>query len=96
MSEEISVVAPNRTLRNIIARGDPLDPWQRAAIGKSAQLRLPLTDKVDLRRLAVILRDLANVLEVASGTKHDDDFASLMRAKAAVVIAQGKARRERR
>lgn len=88
---EATYMPADRAMRNVIARGDPLDEWQRSSIGKSAQLRLPLRDKVDLRRLAAILRDLANVMEVASGLRNEDDFSALMRAKAAVVTAQGRA-----
>lgn len=89
-------MATDRAMRNVIARGDPLDQWQRDAIGKSAQLRLPLRDKVDLRRVALILRDLANTLEVASGLRTEDDFGALMRAKAAVAVAQARATSARR
>lgn len=80
-----------RTMRNIMDRGDSLDEWQRQSIGRAAQLRLPLRDKVDLRRLAVILRGLANELEVASSMRTDTDFGALLRAKAAVATAQARA-----
>lgn len=81
----------DRGMRNVIARGDPLDVWQRQSIGRSAQLRLPLRDKVDLRRLAAILRDLANVAEVASSIRTEEDFSALLRFKAAVAVAQARA-----
>lgn len=88
---EIADMARDRGMRNVIARGDPLDEWQRASVGKSAQLRLPLRDKVDLRRLAAILRDLANTLEVAGSLRNEEDFTALLRAKAAVATAQARA-----
>ncbi len=88
MSEALTM---DKGMRNIGRHGDPLDEWQRGAIGRSAQLRLPLRDKVDLRRLALILRDLANVAEVASQVRSEDDFSALLRFKAAVVTAQGRA-----
>lgn len=81
----------DKGLRNIIARGDPLDQWQRDCIGRAAQLRLPLRDKVDLRRIALILRDLANRAEVISSLRHSDDFSALSEFKAHVVTAQGRA-----
>ena len=79
----------DRGMRNVIARGDPLDVWQRQSIGRSAQLRLPLRDKVDLRRLAAILRDLANVAEVASSIRTEEDFSALLRFKTAQGVAGG-------
>lgn len=80
----------SRTIRNVMARRDALDQWQRAAIGPSAQLRMPLRDQVDLRRVATILRGLANELEVAGSLRTETDFGALMRAKTAVKMAQAR------
>ncbi len=78
-------------LRRIIATGTPLEAWQRAALGgPTAQLRIPLRDKVDLARVAAILRDLANKLEVASVRRDHSDFDALMAARAHIKLAQAK------
>lgn len=50
----------------VIHRGDAVPTWMRDLIGQSAQLRLPLRDPIDLRRQAIILRELAMRLDTLS------------------------------
>lgn len=80
----------DRPLRNILARGDPLEEWQRDTIGPSGQLRLPLRDKIDLRRVAGILHQLATRLEVLSSLRHVEDFGALLQAKGEIRAAQAR------
>lgn len=79
-----------RALHNIVARGDPLEEWQRDTIGPTGQLRIPLRDKIDLRRVATILRELANRLEVMSSLRHVEDFGALLQAKGEIRSAQAR------
>lgn len=61
----------DRETQRIIQTGDPLPEWARGIIGNSMQLRIPLRDPIDLRRVAEILRGFANRLEVLSSRKDD-------------------------
>jgi len=59
-------------LHRAVHHGDCLAPIQRDILGHSARrLHIPLRDPVDLRRVAAILRDLANKLEVSSHIRGD-------------------------
>ena len=81
-------------LRRIAATGDPLVEWQRAVIGSSARIHLPLRDVVQLRDYARALRVLASKLEVLSQSK-DQDWHVLYDARNAIkltdrLIREGK------
>lgn len=61
-----------RELNRAARTGDPLSPIDRDILGhRAVRLHVPLHDPVDLRRIATILRELANGLEVASGMRGD-------------------------
>ena len=73
-------------LARAAATGDCLSPMDRDIIGHGdRRLQVPLRDPVDLRRCAVILRELANHLEVASHMRGD--------ARSALFAAHGHLRR---
>lgn len=73
----------------VIRRGDPLSDWSRQVIGRSVQLRLPLRDPIDARRLAAILREYANRLEVLSHSKDSADRV-MMNIWMETRLAQGR------
>jgi hypothetical protein len=59
-------------LRYTAKHGDPLSQMDRGIIGHGdRRLQVPLRDPIDLRRCAVILRELANHLEVCSHMRGD-------------------------
>lgn len=83
------------SLGRIMASGDVLEPWQRAAVGgKTAQLRMPLHDKHDLRRVAAILAHLAGELDHLSRQRTDNDFHALSQARTAAKAAQARLARK--
>ena len=68
-----------------IRTGDVLSPMDRDIIGHGdRRLQVPLRDPVDLRRCAVILRELANHLDVCSHMRGD--------ARSALFAAHGHIR----
>lgn len=81
--------------RRVIETGDPLSGIWREIVGNAAQLRIPLRDPVDLRRCAIILRDLANKMEVMSHAKRTADsimFEAKHETKAAQARLQSRIR----
>ena len=68
----------------------PVRPWHhRWGLSWLDRLHLPLRDPIDLRRVATILRDLANGLEVCSGLKGDARTA-LFAARFHIKTAAGR------
>lgn len=76
-------------LHDVVRFGDVLPEWARGLIGRSAQLRVPLRDPISLRRVATVLRTLADRLETLS---HSRDTAQhvMLSAYSAVREAQGR------
>jgi len=66
-------MAVDRETLRVIETGDPMSSMWRDFVGTSVQLRIPLRDPVDLRRCAVILREMANRWEVLSHDKRTTD-----------------------
>ncbi len=82
----------DENLRRAALTGDPLSEFDRDILGRSAaRLHLPLRDPVDLRRLASILRNLANDLEVSSHMRGDARHA-LFSARWHIKMANGRLR----
>lgn len=68
-----------RALKRAALTGDCLSTMDRDIIGHGdRRLQVPLRDPVDLRRCAIILRELANHLEVASHVRGDARNALFM------------------
>ncbi|WP_424137970.1 hypothetical protein [Roseomonas chloroacetimidivorans] len=83
-------LSPDGELMKVVKTGDCMDPWQRSLVGKSAQMRMPLHDPVDLRRQAAILRELANRLEAISRNTKETPFNVMSLAKTEVAAAQAR------
>ena len=74
---------------------DVLEPWQREVVGKVLQLRWPLRDHQDLRRVGEILRDFGNRLIVLSQSKEgqpgqEREWNALVRVKAERKVVPGR------
>ena len=74
---------------------DALEPWQREVVEKVLQLRWPLRDQQDLRRVGEILRDFGNRLIVLSQSKEgqpgqEREWNALFRVKAERKVVQGR------
>ncbi len=70
--DDRAIRAAETELIRAATEGDPLSPLDRAILGKSAaRLHIPLLDPIDLRRCAILLRELSNRLEVCSHMKGD-------------------------
>jgi hypothetical protein len=70
MIEETMARLPrDPVLRNIMSRADVLSEMERDLIGRAVRLHIPFVDQITLRTQAVILRELANHLEIASHSK---------------------------
>lgn len=74
---------------------DVIDQWQRDVIGPAMQLRFPLRNQADLRRISQILRDFANRLEVLSqmkvgNTPQEREFSALVQAMSERKATQGR------
>lgn len=79
-------------LMRAAATGDPLTAMDRDILGHGAvRLHVPLRDPVDLRRIATVLRELANGLEVSSGLRGDARTA-LFAARYHLKTAAGRLR----
>jgi hypothetical protein len=64
--------AAARELKRASLTGDCLSTFDRDIIGHGdRRLQVPLRDPIDLRRVATILRELANHLEVCSHMRGD-------------------------
>jgi hypothetical protein len=72
---------------------DPLDKWEREALGNAAQFRFPLRDVPDLGRVSAILRHLSTRLEILSKSK-DPAFMVLSHARLEVKTATERAMRK--
>jgi hypothetical protein len=75
--------------RRVLETGDPLTSMWREVVGSSVQLRVPLRDPIDLRRCALILRELANRFEVLSHDKRSADSV-MFEAKHHGKVAQAR------
>lgn len=82
-------------LRRIVETGDPLATVYRELIGKSAQVRIPLTDVVGLRHVATALRVLASRLEVLSQEQREPHRV-LLSARLSIQATQRALTRDRR
>lgn len=77
--------------RRVIATGSPFSPLDDDIIGSRAmQLRWVVGDQLDLRRIATILREFANRLEVASDPRRFEQRTAILMAKAERKAAQNK------
>ncbi len=68
-----------RTVQRIVETGDHLSPIDRAIVGNAGmQLRWEIRDQLDARRIAEILRTLANRFEILSQPKAYKEREALM------------------
>ena len=88
---------PDDALARIARTGEPLTDHDLAICGgRSMQLRWRVEDQLDLRRIATVLRDLANRMEVYSDPRRFDERAALFAIKHERGLAQGKLTRRRK
>jgi hypothetical protein len=81
----------DRETRRVIETGSPLSPLDQDIIGSLAmQLRWQLTDQLDLRRVAAILRHFANRLEIISDPRRFETRTALLMAKLERKMTQDK------
>ena len=84
-------------LARIARTGDPLTPMDLDICGGRAfQLRWRIEDQLDARRVAALLREYANRLEVYSNPRLFDERAALSGMKYERAITQGKLTRPRK
>jgi uncharacterized small protein (DUF1192 family) len=84
-------------LARIANTGDPLTPMDLEMCGgRSMQLRWTVQDQLDLRRIAAVLRGLANRLEIYSEPRRYDERAALLGARIERTQAQHQLMRPRK
>lgn len=78
-------------LDRVVKTGDALTAEQRISIGDAWQLRWSVPDALSQRKVAAILRDLANKLEVYSQPpKGMSEFEAMHMMKGARKLAQNR------
>lgn len=88
---------PPDYLARIARAGDPLSQMDLDICGGRAfQLRFRVEDQLDARRIAALLREFANRLEVYSDPRRFDERAALAAMKYERAITQGKLTRRRK
>ena len=83
-----------RYMSRIIKTGDPLTELDLMIIvprhGRNMQLRFRVPDQISQRTIALIFRDLANKMEIASDPRRYSEEEALIRAREARVLAQAR------
>ena len=88
---------PPDYLARIVKTGEPLGQMDIDICGgRGMQLRWRVDDQLDLRRIAAVLRDLANRFEVYSEPRRFDERAALFGARHERDRAQHKLTRRRK
>jgi hypothetical protein len=78
-------------MARIIKDGDPFSPLDRMLIGDMRlQLRFEVRDQIDLRRIATILREFSNRLEIISDPKRYDQRSAMLMARLERKLTQGR------
>lgn len=81
----------DRDTKRVILTGSPFTAHDEAIMGSRAmQLRWVVQDQLDLRRVASILREFANRLEVLSDPRHLDQRLAIIAAKTERKFAQDR------
>ena len=81
----------DRDTRRVIATGTPFTPLDDLIMGNRAmQLRWVVGDQLDLRRIAAILREFANRLEILSDPRRFEQRTAILTAKTERKLAQDK------
>lgn len=81
-------------LHRIASTGDATEDFFRDQTGKSAQIRVPLRDPQDLKRVATILRVLASALEVLAKSK-ERQVEVLFAARLKIKLADAQIRSQK-
>jgi len=83
--------AMDRDTKRVVLTGSPFTEHDEIVMGSRAmQLRWVVADQLDLRRIATILREFANRLEVISDPRRFEQRTAILVAKTERKFAQDK------
>ncbi len=83
--------AMDRDTKRVVLTGSPFTQMDEDIMGSRAmQLRWVVGDQLDLRRIATILREFANRLEVISDPRRFEQRTAILMAKTERKFAQDK------